>query len=146
MKSPKHWIIAAMAAVLTLSIIAGASAQGGPPRLPASFEGTVTAPEGPVAAGLPVVAEIGGKRCNDRDAATFLHDGDIWYVVIVDHSSTGPDFAGCGALGAEVRFKVGDRYATQLGTWSIVPPRQTLNLTLEPLPPPPPPAAGDGGH
>ena len=65
----------------------------------------MTAPEGPVAAGLPVVAEIGGKALQRPRRGNVPADGDIWYVVIVDHSSTGPDFAGCGALGAEVRFK-----------------------------------------
>ena len=139
MKRLKPWIIAAMAAALTLSTIAGVSAQGGPPSLPAFFIGTVTAPEGPVATGLPVVAEIGEKRCNVRDALTFATSSEIRYAAIVDSSNTSAETAGCGVEGASVRFKVGDRYATQTATWSTNPPRQTLNLTLEPLPPPPPP-------
>ena len=139
MKRLKPWIIAAMAAALTLSTIAGVSAQGGPPSLPAFFIGTVTAPEGPVATGLPVVAEIGEKRCNLRDALTFATSSEIRYAAIVDSSNTSAATAGCGVKGASVRFKVGDRYATQTATWSTNPPRQTLNLTLEPLPPPPPP-------
>ena len=139
MKRLKPWIIAAMAAALTLSTIAGVSAQGGPPSIPAFFIGTVTAPEGPVATGLPVVAEIGEKRCNLRDALTFATSSEIRYAAIVDSSNTSAATAGCGVKGASVRFKVGDRYATQTATWSNTPPKQTLNLTLEPLPPPPPP-------
>ena len=138
MKSPKHWIIAAMAAVLTLSIIAGASAQGGPPSPPAFFEGTVTAPEGPVPAGLAVVAEIEGKNCNTNSAATaetFIRDGETRYWSIVDHASIN---TGCGFTGAAIRFKVGERYAATPGTWATFPVRHKLNLTLEPLPPPEP--------
>ena len=141
MKSPKHWIIAAMAAVLTLSIIAGASAQGGPPSPPAFFEGTVTAPEGPVPAGLAVVAEIEGKNCNTNSAATaetFIRDGETRYWSIVDHASIN---TGCGFTGAAIRFKVGERYAATPGTWATFPVRHKLNLTLEPLPAA---RAGDG--
>ena len=132
MKTLKYWIIAAIAAALTLSTIAGVSAQGSPPpTIPAFFVGTVTAPEGPVAVGLPVVAEIGGADCTNT-GQTLRQGSTIRYAAVVTGGGS------CGTEGAVVRFKIGDRYATPTGTWSTDPPRQTLNLTLEALPPPEP--------
>ena len=127
MKRLKPWIIAVVAASLTLSVVAGASAQGGPPSLPSVFLGTVTADGGPVAADVEVAAFIGDVDCSSTHT-TYISGGASKYIAQVAHES---ERAGCGTDGAEVRFRVGNRWATQTGTWSAGAP-QTLNLTLAP--------------
>ena len=136
MKRLKPWIIAAFAAALTLSVIGAASAQGGPASLPLAFNGTITDPEGAVAAGLNVETYIGDREesCNNSSAMTYRRAGEsvTRYWVTVAHSS---QLAGCGAEGAQVRFRIGDRYAATTGTWSSATAVQALNLTLEPVAP-----------
>ena len=127
MKRLKPWIIAVIAASLTLSVLAGASAQGAPPTLPSVFLGTVTADGGPVAADVEVAAFIGDVDCSSTHT-TYISGGASKYIAQVAHES---ERAGCGTDGAEVRFRVGNRWATQTGTWSAGAP-QTLNLTLAP--------------
>ena len=128
MNRMKPLIISALAASFALSIVLGASAQG-PARPPLIFEGTVSAPDGDVAADLPVETYIGDGEvnCNNNPTQTFDRDGQTRYWVTVVASS---QTAGCGVEGATVRFKIGDRWATQTGTWTGF--RSTLNLTLAP--------------
>ena len=132
MKSLKPWIIAVVAASLTLSVIAGASAQG-PGSPPLVFQGTVSDPGGDVSVGLPVEAYIGDREehCNNNSTETFTRDGgaSIEYWVAVAGSVQKP---GCGADGATVRFKIGDRWAAETGTWSSASAKIALNLTLAP--------------
>ena len=136
MKRLKPWIIAAFAAALTLSVIAGVSAQGSPSTPPLAFNGTITDPEGAVAAGLNVETYIGDREdsCNNSSAMTYRKAGETVtrYWVTVAHSS---QLAGCGTEGAQVRFRIGDRYAATTGTWSSGTAVQALNLTLEPVAP-----------
>ena len=133
MKSLKPWIIAVIAASLTLSVIAGASAQG-PGSPPSAFFGTVTGPDGIVAGDLAVESFVGDREesCNNRPAATNqrVENNQVVtrYWVEVSHSG---QKSGCGDNGAEVRFTVGGRAVVQTGTWGTSP-LQTLNLTLAP--------------
>ncbi|MYD29140.1 MAG: hypothetical protein F4X03_09585 [Dehalococcoidia bacterium] len=128
MKRMKPLIIAALVASFALSTVLGTSAQG-PPDLPVIFEGTVSDLDGDVAAGLPVESYIGdgAVNCNNNPTETFERDGQTRYWVKVASSG---QTAGCGVEGATVRFKIGDRWATQTGTWTGL--RSTLNLTLAP--------------
>ncbi len=128
MKRLKPWLIATIAAALTLSIVVSVSAQA-PPELPAIFLGTVTAEDGAVASDLEVAAYVdGGDEDCSGARVTYVKDGVTQYFVQVAHSS---ERAGCGTDGAVVRFRIGDRWATQTGTWSNSG-LQTLNLTLAP--------------
>ena len=129
MKRFKPWLIATIAAALTLSIVAGVSAQG-IPNPPTSFKGTVTSPDGAVASGLDVEAYVGDTLCNDGASETYSDpsgSGATWYFVKVHHSSIE---SGCGTEGATVSFRIGGRAATPTGTFggSV----ETVNLTLAP--------------
>ncbi len=130
MKSLKPWIIAVIAASLTLSVIAGATAQG-PGSPPVAFTGTVTSADGDVAANLAVQSFVGDQACDNTPGTTFRRAGEsvTRYWVTVSHTS---QKAGCGTDGAEVRFTVGGRAVTQVGTWSASSAVHTLNLTLAP--------------
>ena len=126
MNRMKPWILTAAAAAFALSFVAVASAQS-PPGLPVIFEGTVSASDDDVAAGLPVEAYVGdgAQNCNNRSTETFKRGGQTRYwVEVVSNGQT----SGCGVEGTTVRFKIGDRWATQTGTWTGH--RNTLNLTL----------------
>ncbi|HCV00702.1 MAG: hypothetical protein CL897_02560 [Dehalococcoidia bacterium] len=138
MQRLKLWIIGALAASLTLAVIAGVSAQGGPPgpsSFPSIFQGTVTETLDslpPVQTGLTVEAYIDGRTepCNSGNAVpTYRNDGEsvTRYFVRVEHNNL---LAGCGQNGDEVRFKIGDRWATQRGTFDNSSSIQQLNLTL----------------
>ena len=126
MKSLKPWIIAALAAALTLSVISVASAQ---PTPPSTFRGTVTSPDGEVAAGLTVEAFVGETNCTDSSIDTFSNSpGVTEYFVTVHNSSTQ---AGCGGEGAEIRFVIGGQAAVETATRGRRA-LETLNLTFAP--------------
>ena len=120
----KPWIIAALAAAMTLSIISVASAQ---PRPPALFTGTVTNADGSaVAAGLSVEAYVGQTKCSDRTLITYVRDGATRYTVVLDSDETV-----CSQSGNEARIRIGGQWAREtarIGTVSS----PTLNLTLGP--------------
>ena len=124
MKTLKPWIVAVLAAALTLSVIGVASAQ---PTPPSTFMGTVTSPDGEVAAGLSVETYVGDTLCNANAIETYSDSaGATRYFVSVQNSSTQ---AGCGGGGAEIRFVIGGRATVETatrGTRAL----ETLNLTL----------------
>ena len=127
MKRFKPWFIATIAAALTLSIVAGVSAQG-IPNPPTSFTGTVTSPDGAVASDLTVEAYVGDTLCNDGASETYPDPSGseaTRYFVKVHHSSIEP---GCGTEGATVSFRIGGRAATPTGEFGGGLTR--LNLTL----------------
>ena len=101
------WIIAALAAALTLSIIGVASAQPTPPSL---FTGNVTNADGSAAsAGLSVEAYVGDTNCTQSPAVTTTENGATKYFVAVENSSTK---AGCGGSDSVVNFRVGGQGTT----------------------------------
>ena len=108
-------------------------AQGTPPTPPSSFQGSVTAPEGPVAGGLAAIAYIGDTVCSEdppQDTSQDTTNGETVTSYRVKVLAAAQK-EGCGVEGTEVRFEVGGRRAVEIGTWSEE--RQLLNLTLEPL-------------
>lgn len=120
----KPWIIAALAAAMTLSIMGVASAQPSPPPL---FTGTVTNADGSaVAAGLSVEAYVDETNCTFQPTQTYIKNGQTKYTVLVSRSSSQQ---GCVTSGSEVSFRVGNRWATQTATISLAG-SPTLNLTL----------------
>ena len=123
MNTLKPWILAAAVAAFALSFVAVALAQPTPPSV---FRGTVTSPDGPVAADLSVEAYVGDTLCNDRPRETFSNtSGTTEYFVEVHKASTKP---GCDG---EIRFEIGGRAATQTGSHGGGAVTR-LNLTLAP--------------
>lgn len=98
---------------------------------PTTFHGTVTAPDGDVAGGLEVIATIDGVVCSeDEPALTLPPDQNGVAVTSYRVNVLSADArAGCGVIGAEVRFQVGGRMAQETGDWQGQP--QELDLTLE---------------
>ena len=137
MKRLKPWLIATIAAALTLSIVASVSAQGplGPSSFPVILMGTVTDDAGEVPADLAVEAYIGDgtKVCNDGSAETYRAEENgqqvtkYWLRVLSAEIEPG-----CGTDGDTVRIKIGDRWAAETGTWTNPGVPRTLNLTLAP--------------
>lgn len=95
-----------------------AAAQFSPPS---TVFGSVTDAAGPVASGLPVEAYIGDILCGTKGKTEFTGDGaarvTVYFVDVVSESQT----PGCGKDGAEVRIKLGDRFATQTTRWKAGP-------------------------
>ncbi len=93
------------------------AAQFGPPS---TIYGSVTDEAGPVPAGLPVEAYIGDKLCG-KGNTEFTGDGaarvTVYYADVFSREQT----TGCGFEGAEVRFKIGERFATQTAKWKAGP-------------------------
>ncbi len=119
----KPWIIAALAAAMTLSIISVASAQPSPPTV---FQGTVTDADGnPVAGGLPVEGYVGDTDCTHMGATG---DNGTYFATVYKGSMPGGR-EGCGSGSSEVRFRIGGQWAVERGTHSQV---GRLNLTLGP--------------
>ena len=138
MKRIKPWLIATLAAALTLSIVAGAAAQGAPPgpsSFPVHLTGTITDDAGEVPADLTVEAYIGDgtQVCNDKPSQTYQVEENgqqvTRYWLVVSSAQLEP---GCGTEGDTVRIKIGDRWAAETGTWTNPGVRRTLNLTLAP--------------
>ena len=128
MKRFKPWLIATIAAALTLSIVASVSAQA--PQPPSAFIGTVTSDDGPVAVGVSVEAHVGETLCNTLARNTYADPttGATKYYVTVHNSSTR---AGCGTDGDTITFRIGGRAATQTSAHGLRA-LETVNLTLAP--------------
>ena len=93
------------------------AAQFGPPS---TIYGSVTDEAGPVPAGLPVEAYIADKLCG-KGNTEFTGDGaakvTVYYADVFSREQT----PGCGFEGAEVRFKIGERFAIQTAKWKAGP-------------------------
>lgn len=107
-------------AVLTLPA-AGmtiASAQFQPPS---TVFGSVADAAGVVAAGLPIEAYVGATLCGTKGKTEFTGEGaarvTVYFVDVFSESQT----PGCGKDGAEIRIKVGDRFASQTTRWKAGP-------------------------
>ena len=122
------WVAcASLIAALALGPGGALRAQSAPPT---TFHGTVTAPDGDVEGGLEVIATIDGVVCSeDEPSLTAPPDGNGVAVTSYRVDVLSADArAGCGVVGAEVRFLVGGRMAQETGIWLGQP--QELDLTL----------------
>ena len=123
------WVAgASLTAALALGSGGSLQAQSTPPT---TFHGTVTAPDGDVEGGLEVIATISGVVCSeDEPSLTLPPNGNDVAVTSYRVNVLSDDAKeGCGTIGAEVRFQVGERMAQETGIWLGQP--QNLDLTLE---------------
>lgn len=116
-------VFAVLAALALALGISSAAAQ----FPPSTVYGSVTDSAGPVEAGLAVEAYIGDKLCG-KGFTEFTGDGDAKVTVYSADVVTREQTAGCGFDGAEVRIKIGDRFAAQTASWRPGPVQ--LNLTF----------------
>jgi len=132
----------ALGAFIALVAVAPVLAQFGPPS---TIWGSVTDEQGTVAAGLRVEAYVGSTLCG-VGATEFTGDGParvtVYWVDVVAREQT----AGCGNDGADVRVKIGDRFASQSALWRSGPVHLDVTFgniapapipTFTPTPPPP---------
>ena len=124
MKRLKLWIVVALAAAFAMSMIGTATAQPSPPVL---FTGTVTNEDGSAAAtGLSVEAFVGDLDCTGLAGPTYEKNGATRYTVVL---KTNQQEDGCSDRGAEVSFRIGNRWANE--TAEIAPlGLPTFHLTL----------------
>ena len=102
-----------------------ASAQFEPPS---TVWGSVTDSAGPVEAGLPVEAYIGDTLCGTNGKTEYTGDGDARVTVYALDVVSEAQEEGCGKAGAEVRVKIGDRFADDTVGWEAGPVR--LDVTF----------------
>lgn len=95
-----------------------ASAQFDPPS---TVYGSITDAEGEVPEGLPVEAYIGDVLCGTRGSTEFTGDGDAKVTVYAVNVVAASQIAGCGTSGADVRIKIGDRFAEGTADWEPGP-------------------------
>lgn len=116
--APRLLVAVAAVALSGLAPLSRASAQFDPPS---TVFGSVADSAGEVASGLTVEAYIGDKLCGTNGRTEFTGDGaakvTVYFVDVVSESQ----IAGCGAVGREVRIKVGDRFAPQTARWNPGP-------------------------
>ncbi len=107
------WAAAALAGA-GLFIASTATAQI--PFPPATVFGSITDSAGPVPEKLKVEAYVGDTLCGEGETG-FTGDGNsrvtVYFADVVSDTQT----AGCGKSGADVRLKIGDRFATQTFKW-----------------------------
>lgn len=102
-----------------------AAAQGfGPPM---TLFGSITDSGGTVEANLAVETYVGDVLCG-RGKTEFVGEGNARVTVYAADVVAREQTAGCGTTGADVRVKVGDRFATQTIKWEQGP--QRLDITF----------------
>ncbi len=102
--------------VLATLTTATAAAQFGPPS---TVFGSINDEAGPVAEGLKVEAYIGNAECSDGHGRTEMTgDGAARVTVYAVDVVSREQRPGCGFAGAEVRIKIGDRFAPGTTRWS----------------------------
>lgn len=91
------------------------------PSPPSTVFGSVTDQAGVVPENLPVQGYIGDKLCGTRGFTQFTGEGSarvtVYFVDVLSEEQT----PGCGKEGAEIRVKIGDRFATQTTKWKRGP-------------------------
>lgn len=124
------------AAALAASVlgVSAVSAQFSPPS---TVFGSLADAAGAVPADLPVQAYIGDILCGTKGKTEFTGDGaarvTVYFVDVLHESQT----PGCGKDGAEVRIKIGDRFAPQTTRWKAGPVQMDVtfgNVTPAPIP------------
>lgn len=88
---------------------------------PSTIFGSVTDSAGPVPEGLPVEAYIGDTLCGKDGKTEYTGDGPARVTVYVVDVVADSQIRGCGRAGAEVRIKIGDRFAPQVARWQAGP-------------------------
>jgi hypothetical protein len=127
-----------LAALATAGLALGVSvAVAQIPSPPSTVFGSVTDQAGPVAENLPVQGYIGDKLCGTRGFTQFTGEGSarvtVYFVDVLSAEQT----AGCGIDGADIRIKVGDRFATQTTKWKRGPVQLDItfgDVTPAPIP------------
>jgi len=149
----------AAAAVASIALVgfAGAfsasdAAAESPPAPPAAFAGKVTVDGQPATSGTVIQAKIGTASCGV--ATVYSAGGEARYNLEVPalEPNASPN---CGVEGATVTFWVGDRQATQTGTWlnyqlnivdlTVVTPTPTASASVTSTPKPPSTGSGTMG-
>jgi hypothetical protein len=124
----------AIAGVIALLAAAPAAAQFDPPS---TIFGSVTDAAGPVPEGVPVEAYIGDTLCSSDGRTEFTGEGNARVTVYVVDVVSDSQVSGCGRPGAEVRIKIGDRFAPQVARWQAGPVQLDVtfgNATPAPIP------------
>jgi hypothetical protein len=111
MPRPARWLpILGVIALVAVAAAREARAQASPPS---RFFGSLTIDGAPAGWGTVVVAEINGRVCSVRK--DWPGGPDVDYGVDAEASAT---ISGCGYDDAPVFFRVGNRYASQVGSWT----------------------------
>lgn len=125
---------AVLATACTGALMAGtALAQYQPPS---TVFGSINDQAGPVEAGIPVTAYIGGQLCG-TGKTEFTGDGAAKVTVYAVNVSSREDKPGCGVEGVDITIKIGDRTASQPARWRAGPVRLDVtfgNVTPVPIP------------
>lgn len=125
---------AALATACIGALMAGtAIAQFQPPS---TVFGSINDQAGPVEAGLPVTAYIGGQLCG-TGKTEYTGDGEARVTVYAVNVSSREDKQGCGVEGIPITVKIGDRTAGQEAKWRAGPVRLDVtfgDVTPVPIP------------
>jgi hypothetical protein len=107
------------------------------PSPPSTVFGSVTDQAGPVAENLPVQGYIGDKLCGTRGFTQFTGEGSAQVTVYFVDVLSAEQTAGCGIDGADIRVKIGDRFAAQTAKWKRGPVQLDItfgDVTPAPIP------------
>lgn len=111
-------VAAAIAGATSLAAVLPAAAQFDPPS---TIFGSIADSAGPVPAGLPVEAYIGDTLCSTEGKTEYTGEGRARVTVYAVDVVADSQKSGCGRQGAEVRIKIGDRFAPQVARWQPGP-------------------------
>ncbi len=112
----RRWAIVVAAAMFAATFSAVAVAQM-PPSPPLTVYGSVGDDAGVIPENVKVEAYIGETLCGSQGGTQFVGEGSarvtVYWVVVVSAEQT----RGCGTANAEIRIKIGDRFAPQTARW-----------------------------
>lgn len=112
----------ALTCAFAFGLWSNATAQIDPPS---TIFGSITDTAGTIPEGVPVEAYIGDKLCSNKATTVFTGDGAARVTAYVLDVVSDSQVPGCGTRStvkrAEVRIKVGDRFAEQTATWEPGP-------------------------
>ncbi len=111
-------LAAAVAGMASLAAVLPVAAQFDPPS---TIFGSIADSAGPVPAGVPVEAYIGDTLCSTGAQTEYTGEGSTRVTVYAVDVVADSQKSGCGRQGAEVRIKVGDRFAPQVARWQPGP-------------------------
>ena len=94
---------------------------------PMTIFGSISDSAGAVGADVTVETYVGSTLCG-KGKTEFVGDGNARVTVYSADVVSREQTAGCGTTGADVRVKVGDRFATQTRKWEQGP--QRLDITF----------------